>query len=146
MPSRLIHQHIYGCNCCSTKKKTHEQFLNELGENFLKHYNVNEKYINTDTKISFTHKDCGATFKLEPYKLIYRYSKEYCPICYYKKSKGEIKIYKYLIENNINFLKEHIFNDFPNARYDFYLPQEKICIEFDGKQHFEFISFFNNND
>ena len=144
LPSRLINQGIYGCNCCPTKKKTHEQFLTELGEDFLKHYSVDENYINIDTKISFTHKDCGTTFKLEPYKLIYEYHKEYCPICYYKKSKGEVKIYKYLSEHNIEFLKEYVFKDFLNARYDFYLPKENVCIEFDGKQHFEYIPFFDN--
>ena len=103
-PCRLINQKIYGCNCQPNKKKTHEQFLEELGQDFLEHYSVNEKYINTDTKINFTHKDCGTSFSITPYEILYKYHKTYCPVCYYKKSKGEAKIYSYL-KIIINFLK-----------------------------------------
>ena len=145
-PCRLINQKIYGCNCQPNKKKTHEQFLEELGQDFLEHYSVNEKYINTDTKINFTHKDCGTSFSITPYEILYKYHKTYCPVCYYKKSKGEAKIYSYLSKNNYKFFKEYCFKDFPKGRYDFYLPDENVCIEFDGKQHFEYLPFFDNYD
>jgi hypothetical protein len=38
-----------------------------------------------------------------------------------------------LQENNISFVKEKVFSDFANRRYDFYLPQYNRLIEFDGK-------------
>lgn len=58
-------------------------------------------------------------------------------------SKGEEKIAKILRENNILFEREKIFengkyeNSNRNFRFDFYLPDYNLVIEFDGKQHFE---------
>lgn len=140
-PSRLITQKIYGCNCCPTKKKTHEDFLNDLGEECLQEYEVLDEYVNTDTKIKFRHKKCNTIFSLAPYAFIYRANKKYCPICYYNKSKGEIIITRFLEMNNIEYQKEF---SFPKStyRFDFYLPQINTCIEFDGKQHFESVDYF----
>ena len=84
LPSRLINQHIYGCDCCSTKKKTHKEFLEELGDEFLQEYEVLDEYVNIDTPVEFVHKICNTHFKLTPYKMIHRHHKKYCPICYYK--------------------------------------------------------------
>lgn len=53
---------------------------------------------------------------------------------------GEQNISKILQDNNINFYQEYIFDDLPNRRYDFYLPNLNRIIEFDGKQHFEYVS------
>ena len=78
---------------------------------------------------------------MTPWNFIHKHNKKYCPICYYKKSKGEIIINNFLEENNIDYQKEFIF---PNSRkrFDFYLPELNICIEYDGRQHFEEIDFF----
>ena len=146
LPSRIINQHIYGCGCSPTKKKTQEQFLNELGSETLSHYALLETYINADTPILFKHLDCGTEFSLTPEKFLHRFNKEYCPVCYYKKSRGEIKIAQYLTNQNIKFIKEHIFETLPKLRFDFYLPAQNACIEFDGKQHFEAINFFGGEE
>ena len=140
-PSKLINQKIYGCNCCITKKKSSEDFLEELGQECLEEYEVLDNYINTDTKIHFKHKPCGTIFEITPYYFVNRANKKYCPICYYKKSKGEIIINQFLEENNISYKKEFIFPDF-NKRFDFYLPELNICIEYDGEQHFIVNDFF----
>ena len=145
-PSRLINKHIYGCNCQSTKKKTMGQFLEELGEETLKEYTVNEDYINSDTKISFTHIPCQTTFSLTPYAFLHKYHKQYCPVCYYKKSKGEIILDKVLTKYSIQHYREYTFQDFPRRRFDFYLPSLNVCIEFDGKQHFQTNTFFSDPD
>lgn len=146
LPSRLINQHIYGCNCCPTRKKTQIQFMQELGENTLNHYEILEEYINIDTPIKFKHLDCNTVFYLSPDKFLHRYKKEYCPICYYKKSKGEILIMNFLKNHNIRYQKEFNFKDLPRLRFDFYLPDFNTCIEFDGKQHFEAIDFFGGEE
>lgn len=59
------------------------------------------------------------------------------------KSKGEFKIRKALEELKINYIQDKpIFKDllspkgFP-LRFDFYLPDYNICIEYDGAQHEE---------
>ena len=54
---------------------------------------------------------------MTPYYFVNRTKKKYCPICYYKKSKGEIIINQFLEENDISYKKEFIFPDF-NKRFD----------------------------
>lgn len=60
-------------------------------------------------------------------------------------SKGELEIRKWLESKNIEFKKEHTFEDCVNLgklRFDFYLPGYNTCIEFDGLQHFRPIEQF----
>jgi very-short-patch-repair endonuclease len=61
-----------------------------------------------------------------------------CPIC--KSSKGELKIYNWLTDNNIIFETQKKFDKCRSKQplpFDFYLPDHNLCIEFDGKQHFK---------
>lgn len=141
-PSRLINEHIYGCNCCPTKKKTNEDFLNELGEKCLKEYDILEEYINIDTKITFKHKPCGTEFKLSPYNFIHQANKKYCPICYYKKSNGEKFITQFLENKKIDYQREFSLPGMGRKKFDFYLPELKVAIEYDGSQHFYPNDFF----
>lgn len=63
----------------------------------------------------------------------------------FKESKGESKIREFLSNNSIEFESQKIFDDCKNINYllfDFYLPKQNICIEFDGIQHFEPIKYF----
>lgn len=145
-PKRLINEHIYGCNCCPTKLWTNEEFLANLGEKCLQEYEILSPYVNIDTKIRFKHKVCGTEFEQTPYNFIYKSHKQYCPICYYKKSKGEVIIAQFLNNNQINYEKEFVFPDFPNKRFDFYIPILNTAIEFDGKQHFQFNEFLHNQN
>ena len=59
-------------------------------------------------------------------------------------SKGEIIINDYLIKNNIKFEEQKTFKDckyINKLRFDFYIPQYNLCIEFDGQQHFIPVDF-----
>ncbi len=66
-----------------------------------------------------------------------------CPFC--NSSKGEIKIESFLKSNNLYYEKNKTF---PGCKYksllrfDFYLPNHNICIEYDGIQHFKSIYNF----
>ena len=54
-------------------------------------------------------------------------------------SHGEVRIYKFLKKYNIDFIFQHSFPDCKNVRilkFDFYLPNQNLCIEFQGKQHY----------
>ena len=56
------------------------------------------------------------------------------------KSKGELYIEEVLKENNIAYISQKRFEDCRDNRslpFDFYLPNNNICIEYDGKQHTE---------
>ena len=59
-------------------------------------------------------------------------------------SKGEELISVILKNNNILFEREKTFNDLKHGllRFDFYLPERNIIIEWDGLQHFEQVSYF----
>lgn len=56
-------------------------------------------------------------------------------------SRGELIIANFLMQNNIEFIREHFFADFTVKKrfkllfYDFYIPKYRLCIEFDGIQH-----------
>lgn len=62
--------------------------------------------------------------------------------CCTNRSKGEIKVESILKENNINFVREKTFDDCRNPesgaklKFDFYIPEQNLCIEYDGRQHF----------
>jgi hypothetical protein len=70
-----------------------------------------------------------------------------CPKC--KLSKGEIKIEKYLSDNNISYIQQYKFSNCKNKTqllFDFYLTDKNICLEYDGEQHFEVFRFKNKKD
>lgn len=65
-----------------------------------------------------------------------------------KQSVGELKIAQFLIENNIPFETQKMFNTAKYSRtnrpmkFDFYLPLQNILIEYDGMQHFYPVEYF----
>lgn len=67
-------------------------------------------------------------------------------------SKGELTIQNLLRKLRIKFIREYKFSDMINPLtgqrliFDFYLPDHKTCIEFDGKQHFEYCKDFHGDD
>lgn len=62
-----------------------------------------------------------------------------CPICNY--SKGELRIKQFLDKNNIRYKKEYVIKD-TKYRYDFYLPDLNMLIEYDGVQHFKPVKYW----
>ena len=71
-----------------------------------------------------------------------------CPSCFNSNpSKGEVKIYDWLTKHNIHFEFQKSFPDLyyksKNGRlkYDFYIPDLTLLIEFDGEYHYNPISF-----
>ena len=61
-------------------------------------------------------------------------------------SKGEKQIAKILRNTGIRFEREKIFSDIRNKyRFDFYIPSLKVCLEYNGQQHYEFTSHFYKN-
>lgn len=66
-----------------------------------------------------------------------------CMSC--KTSKGEVFIKDFLIKNCISFIQQYKFDDCRDKKqlsFDFYLKNLNICIEFNGKQHYEPIEYF----
>ena len=70
-----------------------------------------------------------------------------CPIC--KLSYGEREIKNILDNKNIEYIRQKFFKDCiykRHLKFDFYLPNYNLCIEFDGEQHFKKFRFEINND
>jgi very-short-patch-repair endonuclease len=103
----------------------------------------NVNYINNLTKVEIICNKHGSFLQI-PY---YHIQGAGCPNC--RNSKGEEKIFNWLIKHNILFKREKIFNDCKYNSFlyfDFYLPKHNLCIEFDGKQHYEPIEFFGGEE
>lgn len=106
---------------------------------------VKPKYVVLPTSLAQKHKSKNKTKKKRLPK-----SRKFNVI--QKSSKGELTISKVLKKYSITNYKEHIFKDCINPktncelRFDFYLPQRNLCIEFDGIQHFEYTPEFHSED
>ena len=127
--------HLQGCGCpyCfGTPKKTTQQYIKEC-----KQLGLDlpiENYIGAKTPIKHKCKQ-GHVYKQAPYYRLHYYCG--CPFCY--QSHGEKFIQNYLDKHNISYSTQKTFNDLKDKTYlsyDFYLPKQKVLIEYQGKQHF----------
>ena len=144
----LPHHHIrgYGCGKCGKeqinisngKQLSQEQFLEKVssikGLDFTnsiyktKRSNITVRCLihgEYTTKAEVLLKGCG------------------CPKC--KSSKGEDAIEVWLMFNDIKYEQQKKFEGceyIKSLQFDFYLPEFNLCIEYDGKQHFQPIKFF----
>ena len=60
-------------------------------------------------------------------------------------SQGEQKIISILRAENISFVREKSFEEavrVAKCRFDFYLPEKNILLEYQGIQHYEYSAFF----
>jgi very-short-patch-repair endonuclease len=66
-----------------------------------------------------------------------------CPVC--RESKGEREISKLLKDGGVNFESQKKFDNckyISKLSFDFYLPKHNLCIEYNGRQHYEPIDYF----
>ena len=68
------------------KRKTHEQFLNEVFDLVNNEYSVISNYISAKEKITFLHNDCGCEFTIMPSSFL---KGQRCPLCTMQKVKQE---------------------------------------------------------
>jgi very-short-patch-repair endonuclease len=145
---QIPNNHLQGSICpkCALNRTfTIEEFI-EKAKNV--HGNIydysNTKYVNIDTKVDIICATHGA-FWQTPYQHVNL--KQGCPIC--RESHGEKKIRTFLEENNIGYVPQKYFDDLKyinHLRYDFYLPDYNLLVEFDGQQHFEDSTLYSSED
>lgn len=147
------HNHLKGsgCNDCSNilKRKNKSQFEKDFEAIHGKGFILGE-YTTSMTKIKVI---CPSNheFYIKPNDLLQGIG---CYHCYNinKSSKGVNRIRNYLFEKNIIFEIEKTFNGCINPhtgtylRFDFYLSDFNICIEFDGIQHFKSSPLFGGEE
>lgn len=133
------------CTYCSSSHRN----CNQQSFQFL----LNQKYdnrfqvlkFNSMTKKALLKCQCGFAFTALPQSSL-RSRGIKCPQCQKTRSKAELYIEKYLINNKIFFESEKHFDWMePHTRYDFYIPELHLIIEFHGEQHYSFIPYFYNN-
>lgn len=113
--------------------------FNNLNGDLYDYSNVN--YVNNNQKIDIICKKHGL-FKQSPKSHL---RGDGCPKC--KSSKGERNIMYFLEKNNIDYIYQKTYYDCISTignklKFDFYLPDYNICVEYDGEQHFKPIDYF----
>lgn len=101
---------------------------------------ISEEYINTDSELIVKCPN-GHIFDTNFRKLRRGNRCRFCKNIYH----GEIKIEKYLKNNNIKYITQYKFDDCKFKRqlpFDFYLPDFNILIEYDGVQHYKIKEHF----
>ena len=97
-------------------------------------------YVNIDTHIEWKCLNCNENWFASPYPILN--ANVGCPICNFPgKSKNEIVIKKLLQELYIDFKYQYSIRDFKDIkvkpyRFDFYFPDSKIALEYNGAQHY----------
>jgi len=133
-----------GCPYCSnTLVKTSEQYNTELLKNTFNQYTLVGEYKNSYTKVIIKHLACGNTWSIRPKDFNRGYR---CPFC--DRSNGEKIISDYLDNHEISYCIQKKFYDCKDKGllpFDFYV-QNKVLIEFQGKQHYQRVMFFYRTD
>lgn len=142
----IASNHLYcskagnGCKTCSFNKqrKTTEEFIEESIKIHGNKYDYSESiYLNAKTKIKILCKLCKSYFDIKPPQ--HTSAKHGCPKC--KLSHGESKVSQVLEKFDINYKPQKTFPECVGKinllKFDFYLPDYNLCIEYDGKQHFD---------
>lgn len=136
-----------GCpNCRYDKvalklKKAQEDFVKELAKIHPTIELVGE-YKNNKTKTKFRCLHCGCEWFANPHDIV-NGQQSSCPHC--RKSKGENAIKDFLNDNKIQFETQKAFENCRNKRllkFDFYLPDYNMCIEYQGAQHYKSVDYF----
>ena len=137
-PNAILSGH--GCPMCSrNKKRTHQDYVDALRQ-VNQDIEVIGEYINSQTAILHKCRKCDTVWNAIPNGLLQGHG---CPVC--SGSKGEKIIKQYLNEHDLIFIPQYTFSDCKSIYvlpFDFYLPEYNVCIEYDGKQHFEPNEFF----
>lgn len=133
-------KHIHGAQGCrrcgysrffATITSTRDAFIAKANEvhNYAYWY-TKVDYVNNKVPVIITCKIHG-DFKARPDNHIG--GKTGCPIC--SESKGELILRNFFADNDIKYVREFRFEN-SKFRFDFYLPELNILIEYDGRYHF----------
>lgn len=127
------------CPKCAKKLRYDTKLFNDkVYELVGNEYSILEDYTNSKTKIKFRHNICNNEYYVAPYKFV---QGNRCPYCnlHSSSSKSELLIEEYLKEKEIEYKREYTFSSCKDVyvlRFDFYLPEYDLLIEYDGEQHF----------
>lgn len=120
-----------------SKKLTQEEFIEKAKSIHGDRYDYSEvEYKNNRIPVKIKCNKCGKYFYQDLGNHISQ--KQGCPYCVV--SKGENLIVDFLDKHHIIYEQQKKFKDCKDKAclpFDFYLPDYEMCIEYQGKQHYE---------
>jgi hypothetical protein len=147
--------HLFGQGCIwcmgdnvrSARKFTKEQWIKKFREVHGDRYDYSLLKVGegtgSDFKIIIICSKHGEFLQIPNAHL---HMKNNCPYC--NISKGEDEVEKYLIKNNIEYIREHKFDECFNPKtnkklpFDFFIPKHNLIIEYHGEQHYKKTGYF----
>lgn len=138
---QLARSHMtgHGCILCSRQdsKLGKERFIEAAKKVHGDKYNYDSVvYVGNKIKVKIICKKHGP-FMVKPNGHLA--CKNGCPKC--KESIGELRIRNFLEKNKINYIKEYKVPPY-KYRYDYYLPDFNLLIEYHGIQHYKPVNLF----
>lgn len=109
-------------------------------------YTLLTEYKTLQDKVLIRHDKCGFIWGIKPYRF-YKELDGDCPQCNRQLSRGERRIMEYLESHNIKYDREHSFDwqSHKAYRYDYYIPEYNLIIEYNGIQHYEETNFLHSS-
>lgn len=140
-------QGTQSCGCLQSKIASETHLLDLTGQKFGKLTVLQKTSTVGDKRVKWLCKcDCGTQIEVQSNNLTNGHTQS----CGCIKSLGELKIREILLSNKILFKTEYIFSDLSNRRFDFAVFDNNgnlsYLIEFDGKQHFDYIKTWHHDE
>ncbi len=143
--SYIINENSRDCGCGRKKTLQEIRTKNLVGQRFGKLVVIEMlEERNKNGRIIYKCKcDCGSEVEVLGNSLTtYHTLSCGCLVSYWN-----TYIQQFLEKNKIEYMSEYIIYIGDNYyRYDFYLPQYNLFIEYDGQQHYEPVRFFGNDE
>lgn len=143
--SKILGNHInqkQGCPKCNKKyKRTKEEAINEIKEVFDYFDYLKADFKNIKTPIKLKCNKCGKENEYLFHNLIKGHGCS-CDIKYF----GEEKIANILNNFGKKFIRQKKYKNLffkRKLKYDFYIEEDNLLIEYNGIQHYKWIKFFN---
>lgn len=123
--------------------KTDVRFKREVRDLVGGEYTFLDSYVGNKTKLKVKHNKCGNAYEVTPSDFLQGYR---CPFC--NISHGEDFINRILKSLGVNYEYQKTFDDLKDTQflsYDFYIPDQSILIEYQGRQHYQPIDYFGGD-
>ena len=137
----------YDCSFCEGLKESKDTdiFVSQLKERHGESLTLISEYENAKTDVIIRCNSCGFIRKVKPNTIL---TSGYCPKCGKKESKGEQQIKKFLDKAGIKFEFQKYFSEWNIGihYFDFYIPDYNLVLEYHGRQHYEFVSYFHKTE
>jgi hypothetical protein len=147
------HKAGQGCDICAEEaREAHRRSSGHTTQSFIERARELHGDRYDYSEVEYTGYDCTIMIKcpehgLQPviaYQHIAEGMRRGCKICSSTQSKHAAAIERFLIEEKYEYISEwsdHDCKDKRTLRFDFYLPQHGLIIEYDGDQHFREANF-----